>query len=145
MSEAGVPFYVWLIAGLVLCALETLVPGAFLIWIGLAGLILGAVDFFFPMAMTAQVLIFAALVVALAFLGRRVYGAMERVGPSLPSSRAHAMLGREFFLDQAIVKGFGTMRVDDSIWRVAGPDLPTGAKVKVVAIEDGVAIRVEKA
>ena len=53
-------------------------------------------------------------------------------------------MGREFFLDKAIVRGFG-IRVDDSVWRVTGEDMPTGTRVRVVAIEDGSAIRVEKA
>ena len=37
MSEIGLPYYVWLLAGLALCAAETLAPGAFLIWIGAGG------------------------------------------------------------------------------------------------------------
>ena len=145
MSEVAVPYYVWLIAGLLLCAAETLVPGAFLIWIGAAGLILGAIEFFWPMSLTVQLLLFPALLVVLVFLGRRVYGSVDRVGPSLPTSRAHALIGREFFLEQAIARGFGTIRVDDSVWRVAGVDLPVGTKVRVVAVEDGVAIKVEQA
>jgi hypothetical protein len=145
VSEIGLLYYVWLLAGLALCAAETLAPGAFLIWIGAAGLILGAVEFFAPMALTVQLLGFAALVAGLLFVGRRVYGSIDAVGPSLPMSRAHALMGREFFLDKAIARGFGSIRVDDSVWRVAGEDMPTGTRVGVVAIEDGSAIRVEKA
>jgi inner membrane protein len=145
LSEIGFPYYVWLLAGLALCAAETLVPGAFLIWIGAAGLIVGAVEFFAPMPLTVQALGFAALVVALVFVGRRVYGSVDAVGPSLPMSRAHALMGKEFFLNEAIARGFGTIRVDDSVWRVAGEDMPTGTRVRVIAIEDGSAIRVEKA
>ena len=37
------------------------------------------------------------------------------------------------------------MRVGDSLWRVAGEDLPKGAKVRVVAVEDGAEVKVEKA
>jgi len=145
LSETGFPYYVWLLAGLALCAAETLVPGASLIWIGAAGLILGAVDFFAPMPLTVQLLGFAVLVVALVFAGRRVYGSIDAVGPSLPMSRAHALVGREFFLDEAIARGFGSIRVDDSVWRVAGEDMPSGTRVRVVGIEDGSAIRVERA
>jgi membrane protein implicated in regulation of membrane protease activity len=144
MSEPGIPYYVWLIGGLVLCAAETQVPGAFLIWIGIAGLVIGGLEFLWPLSLPAQALAFAALVAALALLGRRVYGSLDRVGPSLPTSRAHALLGREFILDEAINHGFGRIRVDDSVWRVAGEDMPAETRVRVVAIEDGVAIRVQK-
>ena len=63
----------------------------------------------------------------------------------MPLSRAHALIGKEFFLDEAIERGFGRIRVGDSVWRVAGDDLPAGAKVRVVAVEDGAEVRVEKA
>jgi hypothetical protein len=69
----------------------------------------------------------------------------RRGGPSLPTSRAHALTGKEFFPGEAIARGFGCIRVDDSVRRVAGEDVPTGARVCVVPIEDGSAIRVEKA
>ena len=142
--KSAYPSNVWLFAGLALCAAETLLRGAFLIWIGAAGLIVGAVEFFAPVTLTAPLLGFAALVAGLLFVGRRVYGSSDAVGPSLPMSRAHALMGREFFLDKAM-RGFGSIRVDDSLWRVAGEDMPTGTRVRVVAIEDGSAIRVEKA
>jgi inner membrane protein len=145
VSEIGSPYHVWLLAGLALCAAETLVPSAFLIWIGAAGLILGAVEFFAPTTLIVQLPGFAALVVALVFVGRRVYGSIDAVGPSLPMSRAHALVGREFFLDEATARGFGSIRVDDSVSRVAGEDMPTATWVRVVAIEDGSAIRLEKA
>lgn len=144
MSDAGIPYYVWLLAGLALCAAETVVPGAFLIWIGIAGLIVGAVELFVPLSLSVQAVGFAALAAILVFLGRRVYGSVDTVGPSLPASRAHALIGREFFLDEAIERGFGSIRVGDSVWRVTGDDMPAGTKVRVAAIEDGVAIRVEK-
>ena len=139
------PYWLWLVAGLALCAAETVVPGAFLIWIGLAGLIIGAVDFVLPLPLAVQTLGFAVLAAGLALVGRRVYGSIDSVGPSLPTSRAHALIGREFFLEGAIEHGFGRIRVDDSVWRVAGEDMPEGVKVRVVGIEDGVAVRVEKA
>ncbi len=138
-------YVVWLIAGLALCAAETLVPGAFLIWIGAAALAVGVVEFFLPLALTPQLLLFAALVVALVFVGKRVYGSLDAGTPQLPLSRAHALIGKEFFLDEAIVRGYGRIRVGDSVWRVAGENLPAGAKVRVVAVEDGAEVRVEKA
>ncbi len=128
-----------------LCAAETLVPGAFLIWIGAAAVLVGAVEFAYPLELNPSLLLFAALVVLLVLIGRRVYGSLEAGAPQLPLSRAHALIGKEFFLDEAIERGFGRMKVGDSQWRVAGPDLPKGAKVRVVAVEDGAEVRVEAA
>jgi membrane protein implicated in regulation of membrane protease activity len=143
--EAGFPYWVWLVLGLVLCAAETLAPGAFLIWIGAAALILGAVDFYLPLPFTEQMLGFAALLIVLVYVGRRVYGSIGASARPLAESRAHALIGREFTLEQGVEQGFGVIRVDDSIWRVVGDaDLPKGAKVRVVAVDDGARLRVEK-
>jgi hypothetical protein len=146
LAGLGIEAYVvWLAVGVVLCVAETAAPGAFLIWIGAAAILVGAADFFLRLALTPQLLLFAALMVALVFVGRRVYGSLEAGTPQLPLSRAHALIGKEFFLDEAIERGFGRIRVGDSVWRVAGDDAPKGAKVRVVAVEEGSVVRVEKA
>jgi membrane protein implicated in regulation of membrane protease activity len=139
------PYWAWLVAGLLLCLAETLAPGAFLIWIGLAGLAIGAVDFVFPLGLEAQTLGFAVLAAALALVGKRFYGSVLGKGDAEPVSRAQALVGHEFFLESEIARGYGRMRVGDSVWRVSGPDLPSGAKVKVVGVGGGVTPEVEKA
>ncbi|HYC25246.1 MAG TPA: NfeD family protein [Roseiarcus sp.] len=144
-SIAHIEYFIWLIVGFVLCVAETLAPGAFLLWIGAAALLVGAVDFFWPMELTAQLLLFAVAAVVLVVIGRRVYGSLERSAPPPSLSRAHALIGEEFFLDRAIEKGFGAIRVDDSVWRVGGADLPAGTKVRVVAVDEGSLLQVEKA
>ncbi len=134
----------WLAGGLFLCVIEAFLPGAFLIWIGAAAAIVGVVDFFAPMNLTTQMALFGVLVIALVLIGRRVYGSLDsRPGP-LPQSRAHAMIGADYFLDEPIVHGYGRIRVGDSSWRVAGADCPAGAMVRVVAVEDGSLLRVER-
>jgi membrane protein implicated in regulation of membrane protease activity len=134
----------WLIIGLVLCAVETLAPGAFFIWFGVAAALVGAVDYVVPMELKAQLLLFGVLVAALVLIGRRVYGSLGAQPGLLPQSRAHAMIGEDYFLDEPIVRGFGRMRVGDSSWRVAGDDCPAGAKVRVTAVEDGSLLKVER-
>ncbi len=134
----------WLVGGAALCAAEALAPGAFFVWIGAAAAIVGAINYFVAMSVTAQALLFGALVVALILIGRRVYGSLDASPGPLPQSRAHALIGADFFLDEAIVHGFGRIRVGDSSWRVAGDDCPSGAKVRVVAVEDGSVLLVER-
>jgi membrane protein implicated in regulation of membrane protease activity len=143
--SGALPYWGWLVAGLALCLAETLAPGAFLIWIGLAGLVVGGVDFVYPLPLEAQTLGFAALAAALALVGKRFYGSVVAKGDSAPITRAQALVGREFFLESEIDRGFGRIRVGDSVWRVSGPDLPAGAKVKVMSVGGSVTLRVEKA
>lgn len=54
------------------------------------------------------------------------------------------MVGNDYFLAEGIARGFGTIRVGDSVWRVTGEDCPAGAKVRVVAVEDSSLLRVAK-
>jgi inner membrane protein len=135
----------WLVGGLALCAAETLAPGAFLIWIGAAAVVVGVIEFIFPIELTPSLLLFAVLVAVFVVVGRGVYGSLDAGAPPLPLNRAQALIGKEFYLEDAIERGFGRIRVGDSLWRVAGEDLPKGAKVRVASVEDGAQVRVEKA
>src|SRR5262249_56906819 len=63
--------------------------------------------------------------------------------PSL-NRRTEAMVGRVFTLDKPIVNAAGTIRIDDTIWRVTGPDAPAGSRVRVKNAE-GVQLEVEQA
>lgn len=142
----GLPVPVlWLVGGLALCAAETLVPGAFLIWIGAAAVVVGAIEYIYPLELTPSLLAFVVLVAIFVFIGRRVYGSLDAGAPPLPLNRAQALIGKEFYLEDAMERGFGRIRVGDSLWRVAGEDLPKGAKVRVASVEDGAQVRVEKA
>ena len=147
MSDILLPAHigalVWLVSGLVVCTFETMVPGAFLIWVGLAASIVGGIAYFVTVDFTSQLLLFGILVAGLVLLGRRVYGSLDASPGPLPRSRAHAMVGMDFFLDEAIVRGYGRIRVGDSSWRVTGPDCSVGAKVRIIAIEEGMLLRVE--
>ena len=131
-----------LVAALALGIAEAFVPGAFLLWIALAVGIVGAIDLVFEPSLLVEIGIFAVAAAASVAIGKRVYGSLDRAGAPVPLSRAHALVGREFTLASAIEDGFGSMRVDDSVWRVAGPPLGAGAKVKVVAVAEGALLRV---
>lgn len=45
-------------------------------------------------------------------------------------------------MDGAIVDGRGRLKVDDTIWLVAGPDLPVGTHVRIIGADNTV-LRVE--
>ena len=67
----------------------------------------------------------------------------ESESPML-NRRAEALVGRVFTLEKPIVDGTGTVRIDDTIWRVHGPDRPAGSRVKVTQA-DGANLAVEPA
>ncbi len=70
-------------------------------------------------------------------------GEEPRDRPAL-NRRGEALVGRVFTLEEPIRDGAGRVRVDDSSWRVQGPDLPSGASMRVVRV-DGATLVVEAA
>ena len=41
--------------------------------------------------------------------------------------RTEALVGRVFTLDKPILDGVGSVRIDDTVWRVSGADRPAGS------------------
>ena len=124
----------WLIFGVILMALELMAPGVFLFWLGLAALLVGLVSFAFTPSWQVQILMFAVFAAAAVPLWRRL--SRSNAAPSADSpflnKRADALVGRVFTLEKPIVDGAGTVRIDDTVWRIAGPDVPAGSRVKIV-------------
>lgn len=134
----------WLIFGLLLMALELLAPGIFLFWLGLAALVVGGLSLVFELSWQLQLLLFAVFAAAAVPLWRRLARRDNGASSSNPflNKRADALVGRVFTLEKPIVDGSGTVRIDDTIWRVAGPDTPAGSRVRIVRA-DGASLTVE--
>jgi hypothetical protein len=132
----------WLIIGVVLMAIETFAPGVFMLWLGLAALIIGLLSFGIAWSWQAQIMAFAALSIAMVPLWRYYSGrnAKPTDKPFL-NKRAEGLIGRVFTLEKPIVDGVGTVKIDDTVWRVSGPDAPAGSRVKIVSA-DGASLRV---
>jgi membrane protein implicated in regulation of membrane protease activity len=128
----------WWIAGLLLLGVEVLAPGAFFLWFGIAALIVGALALVVTMGWQLQAILFVALALVLALAGRRVYSRERRPGdqPHL-NDRAARLVGGVYPLVEPIRDGHGRIRIDDTTWRVAGPDLPEGASVRITGFDGG--------
>ena len=133
----------WLVFGLLLMGLELMLPGVFLFWVGLAALLVGLLSFVIAPPWQLQLLMFAVFAAAAVPVWRRVARSNSAVSNSNPflNKRSEAMIGRVFTLEKPIVDGAGTVRIDDTIWRVAGPDTPAGSRVRIVRA-DGASLTV---
>ena len=126
---------VWGAVALLLIAADTLAPGVFLLWLGLAA----AAVFTLLLVVPGIPPIWQAVAfVALAFVSIMVYVKFFR-GKERPSDqpllnrRGEQLVGQVFVLDQAIVDGRGRMKIGDAFWTAEGEDLPQGARVRVVS------------
>ena len=100
----------------------------------MSALLAGLVSFALHPSWQAQLLIFAvfaALAVPVWLRLARGRGASSESNPFL-NRRAAALVGRVFTLEKPIIDGLGTVRIDDTVWRVAGPDAPAGSRVRIV-------------
>jgi hypothetical protein len=121
----------WLILGFVLIGLEMMAPGIFLFWLGLSALLVGGLSMVTEPSWQAQMLAFALFAVSAVPLWRHFARTNSESAPFL-NRRTDALVGREFTLEKPIVDGVGTVRIDDTIWRISGPDIAAGSRIRIV-------------
>lgn len=138
--------WAWVILGLVLIGGEVLAPGIFLLWLGLAALLTGAVVGLVDLGWQAAALVFAGFSLVAVFAGRLLTRRKdEEPDPATGlNDRGRRLIGRVFRLEATMTGGEGRIRIDDSSWRVTGPELLAGSEVRVVRV-DGATLVVEKA
>ncbi|MEW5770319.1 MAG: NfeD family protein [Pseudomonadota bacterium] len=136
-------YWHWLALGLALMILEILAPSTYFLWMGVAAMGVGALLWLMPgLGPDSQLILFAVLSILAIVLGRRYLKRhpIETDRPTLNVRGAQAV-GRILTLDTPIVNGVGRVHMDDTLWRVFGPDLPAGTRVEVIGVE-GTALRV---
>ncbi|MFH5925090.1 NfeD family protein [Roseomonas xinghualingensis] len=136
------PWLIWILAGLLLLGAELLLPGAFLVWAGLAAIGTGLVWLVAAPGFPLSVVIFVVLMaagVALALRRRRA------AGPELVNTPASGLAGRKGVVVAEDATGL-RVRVGDSDWaaRAMGGALRVGDVVQVEGVE-GTVLRVRAA
>jgi inner membrane protein len=135
----------WWIAAAALAAIETFMPGAVAIWFAASALVVGALLLVLPIAWQLQLVLFGVL----GFVAIAAFRAYKQRHPDVSeqptlNQRGAQYIGQVFTLVEAIDHGHGKGRVGDTVWKVRGPDLPAGERVRVVGV-DGAVLLVERA
>lgn len=131
----------WMLLGFVLLILEIVAPGVFLLWIGIAALLTGALSLqlwdWASWTWQVQVLLFLGLSLISAYVGKKIVGGHgDASDQPLLNRRGAQMIGRTATLTEPINEGRGRIRLGDTTWRVTGPDLPAGTQVRVTAANE---------
>lgn len=125
--------WLWAIGGLVLVGAEMLLPGVYLLWLGVAALLTAVMAAALPISLEAQLGLFAIAAVLSCVIGYLL--TRGRTAPTNgvndPTARVVGSVGH---VTEAIRDGQGKVRIGDSDWLAEGPDLPSGAAVRVVAL-----------
>ena len=128
MSE---PWVWWVGGGLILLAAETVLPGVYLVWVGLAAVGAGLAVLGFGLGLAVSCVVFIAC------LGAGVAASLRRRQPRpAVNDRGAGLVGRTAVLISADAAG-ARVRLGDSIWpaRLLGP-APPGATLDVMAVEN---------
>ena len=134
----------WIVAGLVLLALELVLPGGVFIWLGGSALITGALTLFVPIFWPLQFVIYGVLALVGVWLWLRLRRQEVVSDNPFLNNRAERFVGQEVVLSEPIHGGFGRLALDDTTWRVSGPDLAAGSKVRIIEAQ-GAVLKVEAA
>lgn len=146
MSGFTIVFWHWFALAGVLLLPEMLMPGVAFLFLATGAFAAGVVKLAWPAAsLDIQLGVFAVVSIA-AFAGmrgwiRQVFKVRE--GDKL-NERGGQLVGTTITLSDAIRNGQGRVRVGDGSWNVSGPDMASGAKVRVIAV-DGATLKVEPA
>ena len=139
----------WLIWGLVLSILELMVPGTYLIWFGLAALLMSLLTFFIPMSLSVQIVWFAIFSAIFAFIGWYAYRYIfkkvkaPREYQNLNDS-AQQYIGRTVTLTEDVKDNQTKVQIGDSYWLAySEKPLKKGATAKVKAVKDSLILVVE--
>ncbi len=135
------PGLIWLLAGVVLCGAEMLLPGAFLLWIGLAACGVGVVTEAAGFGFNGQVAWFAALLVVLLAIPL-----LRRRRPAIVNVPDQDLLGRTCRAI-AFQGADGRVRLGDGSWsaRMVGGAVPAADALLRIVGRDGTTLLVAPA
>ena len=135
---AGLGVWNWFILGAVLMVIEVMVPGTFMLWLGLSAILVGLISLAVDWPWQAQLVAFAVFSIASIIVWRRLSPKTDEISPQpLLNRRAEGFVGRVFTLEKPIVDNSGTLRIGETVWRIRGPDASAGSRIRVTESDGG--------
>lgn len=135
----------WFIFAGGLLAIEVLSGTIYLLWCGLAAVLVGLITMVFPGISTNWTIALFGIFSIGCVIAIHEYKKRFPIITDQPllNKRAQQYIGRTLTLDQPIVNKHGKVVIDDSNWKVFGPDCKAGTTIKVIGIRDSHILEVE--
>ena len=130
-------FWHWWAVAAVLLVFEMMLPGIVFLFVAIGAVAAGFVLMVVPgLSLELQLVVFAVVSVASAFVLRPTFKRLQRSRGAEAglNARGESLVGRIIVLDGPILRGQGRVRLGDGSWSVTGPDMVSGSKVRVVAV-----------
>lgn len=129
----------WLAAGLVLIALELVVPAFFLVWFGLSAIALAGFVFLVPLSLTAQVLVWSLFSIAMVALWLFIWKPSRKNVADLTADNQVGMLIKAAGFGRPGLVRFQEPVQGSDEWPCRYEDIiAEGDRVRVVAVNEGV-------
>lgn len=129
---------IWLIVGFILIALETIIPGVFVIWFGLSSVVVGLLLNIIDMSLLVQCILFCSLATVLSIFSYKFYHKKEKEEKVELNNFQHSMLNNlgivEEFVDE---ENIGRGVFGDTTWKIKSKEkLIKQDKIKVIDVEN---------
>lgn len=132
--------WMWLIGGLLLAGLEIVVPGVYLLWVGLGAILTGTVLWLLPeLGPVTQLMVFSLSMfasVAVGFVVQRKSG--TDAGATMLNREMESFVGRACEAASEFRNGAGRVRLGDTTYAaISDAEVAEGDPLTIIAIEDG--------
>ncbi|WP_265563106.1 NfeD family protein [Sphingomicrobium arenosum] len=127
----------WIVGGILLLAAELMLPGVFLVFVGLAAIAAGLFTWAFDLGLTEQLVLFAVYTAVAVLIGRRVYARpVIDESDGLLNDRSLQVIGRAVTAATDFPHGEGRVKLGDSEWSARGPaGTKAGDRLEIRAVE----------
>lgn len=134
----------WMLAGTAFVVIEAMVPGYFLIFPGFGCFVAALVSVLFAIGLGGSITVFVVATLILVMIAAGPYRRILQGRRHTNVNSSDRLVGSTGTVAETIIHGSGKVRLGDTVWLAAGPDLAIGTAVRVVAI-DGTRVRVDRA
>ncbi len=128
----------WLTIGVLFFAIVLFAPTTFLLWPAIAAIVTGLIAWLLPvLGWQWQIALFAVLSIVTILVGRHYFKYLTPKHSRYQNlnRRAEALVGRVITTTEPIVNGVGSATIDNTHWRIVGPDTDAGSKLLVTGTD----------
>ena len=136
----------WLVLGFILLIAEIAIPGVFLLWWGLAAIVVAGIMKLFPdLPLSSLAVIYAIIAMILSVIWWRYQHGKDQADQSnrALNQRNHAMIGSRGQVLEMAENGIGRGAFGDTTWRIKGHSLSVNDIIEVTGV-DGITLNVIK-
>ncbi|WP_395496573.1 NfeD family protein [Arsenophonus endosymbiont of Lipoptena cervi] len=125
----------WISVSCLLLAIETLIANGYLLWSGIAAIIVGIIVWLIPLSLEIQVFIFLISTIISVLFWWYWLNKICKPQKGLPNQRNQNMIGLRVILIEPTNNGYSRVKINDSSWRTyCEMELIIGTKVEIISI-----------